>query len=214
MTYAEKIRNAPKLLNPRTLSSFLGSTRIVRYLIGKSDPHAYIAFLVKQNKCKKLMEIGVFRGDGALRMISAALENARPEEIEYHGFDVFGRPPARDKIRGDPIKSVRSKLEQTGARINLYEGDTLKTLPLAVGELPPMDLICIDGGHSFETVDNDWKYSQKLMNDSTLVVFDDYDVPGPKAVVDGIDRKKFEVKTASHFSIRNKVIRVKKIAVT
>ena len=59
-----------------------------------------------------------------------------------------------------------------------------------------MDLIFIDGGHTIETINNDWKYCQKLMDRNTVVIFDDYwNIVGSgcKPLIDSLDKNKFEV---------------------
>jgi len=32
-----------------------------------------------------------------------------------------------------------------------------------INDLPKMDLVFIYGGHSIETIENDWRYTQKIM---------------------------------------------------
>jgi len=72
-------------------------------------------------------------------------------------------------------KSVEAKIKQyTKAEVSLFKGNTKKTLPATVDNLPKMDVIYIDGGHSIETTRNDWKYAQRLMDKHTIVYFDDY----------------------------------------
>ena len=97
-------------------------------------------------------------------------------------------PPALEVVRG--------KLEKTNAEIHLYKGYTEDTLPKVVNELPKADFVFIDGGHSIETIENDWKYVQEVMDEKTIVIFDDYwnrEDAGCKKVIEGIDRTKFEV---------------------
>ena len=50
----------------------------------------------------------------------------------------------------------------------------MKTLPEVSKNLPQMDFIYIDGGHSLETIKNDWDYTKNLMHKGTIVLFDDY----------------------------------------
>jgi hypothetical protein len=60
-----------------------------------------------------------------------------------------------------------------GAKIFLFKGDTREVLPKVVNTLPMMDFIFIDGGHSLETMENDWRYAQVVMGLNTFVVFDE-----------------------------------------
>lgn len=135
-------------------------------------------------------------------MLNEAKKFCRPDEITYYGFDLF-EEMTKDKFEEELSKfppaqdEVLQKLKQTGANIRLYKGNTLITLPRVADSLPKMDFIFIDGGHSIQTIENDWCYAQELMGENTIVIFDDYyfdknDV-GAKTVVDKIDRTRFSV---------------------
>lgn len=95
------------------------------------------------------------------------------------------------------MEKVKKKLEKTGANIFLYKGNTKEILPKVVKELPKMDFVFIDGGHSLDTIKSDWNNVQKLMHNSTIVIFDDYyhnreDV-GCQKIIKGIDKNFYEV---------------------
>ena len=148
------------------------------------------------------MEIGTWNGRHALQMIKEAQKNSSPEEIEYYGFDLFelldSETYLKEFSKAPPtLETVRETLQQTNAKIYLYKGYTIDTLPKVINELPKMDFVFIDGGHSIETIQNDWKYVQEVMADKTTVIFDDYwnrEDAGCKRVIEGIDKTKFEVK--------------------
>ncbi len=134
------------------------------------------------------MEIGIADGENARTMVEIAACNFSPGEVEYFGFDFFGGS-------GDSrMKQVRQRLEETGCRFRLFKGDSVKTLPEVVKNLPKMDLIFIDGGHSYATVKSDWENSKSLMHGKTAVFFHNYDFSGPKSVVDGICQEEYNVK--------------------
>ena len=148
------------------------------------------------------MEIGTWNGEHALQMIEEAKKNFAPEEIEYHGFDLFemlDNGTALEEYAKIPpaLETVREKLAKTDAKISLYKGCTKETLPKVINNLQKMDFIFIDGGHSIETIENDWRYTQQVMDSHTIVIFDDYwnrEDAGCKKVVDAIDKTKYEVK--------------------
>lgn len=135
-------------------------------------------------------------------MISEASKLIPCEEIHYYGFDLFEglsdatfvselskRPPS--------LKAVQEEMETSGANIHLYSGDTRVTLPQTYSQLPLMDFIFIDGGHSLETIASDWAWASKLLSQEGVLVFDDYwsnrTDAGAKITVDTIDRDKFTV---------------------
>lgn len=146
--------------------------------------HTFLNEYIRKNKCRKIMEIGVADGENAKTMMTAATGNFSPAEVEYYGFDIF---------EGDRIAQVRQKLAETGCRFALFKGDTVITLPKHVKILQSMDLIFIDGGHSYETVRSDWTQSKRLMHSETAVFFHNYDYSGVKRLVDGICREEYLV---------------------
>jgi len=131
------------------------------------------------------MEIGVWNGDNARRMVEVAIQNFSPEEVEYYGFDFFF---------GSLFQQVKQKLEKTKCKFKLFEGDTLDTLPKAVKTLPKMDLIFIDGGKSFTEAKSDWENSKTLMHDETAVFVHNYEVSGVQRMITSIPQDNYQVK--------------------
>jgi len=172
-------------------------------LPGKGMPrrYNYLFQTVRENKARKIMEIGTWRGAHAMEMINEAKRFFKPEEIEYYGFDLFELLDDKTSLKEFSIpppslKEIKKKLERTGAKVFLYRGYTQETLPMVIDKLPKMDFIYIDGGHSVETIENDWKYAQMVMDKNTIIIFDDYwnrDDAGCKKIIDGIDKNKFRV---------------------
>lgn len=158
--------------------------------------------IIQKNKCKSIMEIGTWNGNNALQMIKQAKKNHSAYEIDYYGFDLFellDSKTASEEFALIPptLNTVKHKLEKTKVSIHLYKGYTKDVFPKVISELPKMDLVFIDGGHSIETIENDWKYTQEVINEGTVVIFDDYwnrDDAGCKKIVENIDRTKFELK--------------------
>lgn len=146
--------------------------------------HSFLNDYILRNKCKKIMEIGVANGENARAMVKVAIRSFSPEEVEYYGFDYF---------EGNRMKQVRRKLEETGCKFKLFKGDSVETLPKATQTLPKMDLIFIDGGHSYETVKCDWENSRFLMHDATAVFFHNYGFSGVKRLIDNISREEYQV---------------------
>ena len=150
--------------------------------------HSFIYDYIRQNRCKKIMEIGIADGENARKMVTAANENFLTEEIEYYGFDIF-RWYNWDS--DSQIQLVSQKLSVAGCQFKLFKGDSVKTLPKILHKLPMMDLIFIDGGHSYSTVKSDWENSKTLMHEKTAVFFHNYDFSGPNRLVNNISRDKY-----------------------
>lgn len=135
-------------------------------------------------------------------MIKLAKRYHGAKQVDYYGFDLFGQMTAEifkdEKSKWPPTQQEAfNKLSATGANIHLFQGDTMKVLPEMTPKLPKMDFIFIDGGHSLETIANDWHWASQLMDNKTAAVFDDYwpgrTDAGCKVTVDNIDRNKYSV---------------------
>jgi len=157
---------------------------------------------IREMRPRNVMEIGTWNGERAVKMLNLAGELRTPGDIHYYGFDLFEEmTPEIFEIEISKIPptmaEVQAKLEQTGAEISLHQGDTTVTIPGLLDKLPQMDFVFLDGGHSVNTIASDWACVEKLMHDETVVIFDDYwednNTEGAKAIVDGIDRKLFNV---------------------
>ena len=163
----------------------VGKMRSSRFGYGS---HSFLNEYIRRNSCKRIMEIGVEDGENAREMVSVASRNFSAEEVEYYGFDTF---TGKDNSQ---MKWVRQKLKKTRCKFRLFKGDSVKILPKIVKNLPMMDLIFIDGGHSYTTVKSDWENSKSLMHDETAVFFHNYDFSGVKRVVNNISREEYQVK--------------------
>lgn len=159
--------------------------------------------MVSETKPKTILEIGVRMGDGSEQMIRSAGGKGR-----YFGFDLF-EEPYRPTFLDRTIQAIadrthrsthgiketkpttrgmiKKRLEKLGWEINLFEGDTKRTLPQNAPNFPPMDFIYIDGGHDYKTTKSDWVNVQGLVHQKTTVVFDDYhNILDVRRVVDEI----------------------------
>jgi len=147
----------------------------------QKPPQRYrnIPEIIRENNYKILMEIGVYKGIRAEKMILAALET--PGKVEYYGFDLFedynsdiGRIEAQREAAPEPwpMNTVYSRIKGIGVKVELFKGFSRDTLPEFVKRNIRPDFVFIDGGHSFETTENDWHYVSRIANG--IVVFDDY----------------------------------------
>lgn len=182
----------------------------IRYLTRvntlKPKRYANLLKIVFQNKCRRIMEIGVFDGAHAKQMIEIAKMSYSASEVEYIGFDLFELLSSRKleeefSKRPPSCQEVQDFLDKTGARILLYMGDTKQTISEYKDKLKNIDFIFIDGGHSIETITSDWNHVEDLMSEKTIVVFDDYymnEEPaiqglGCKIIIDYLDPEIYEV---------------------
>ena len=106
------------------------------------------------------------------------------KSIRNHGFDFF---------TSYSTERIERKLDATGCRHTLFEGNTMDTVPEAATTLQVMDIIFIDGGKSFVEAWSDWEGSSRLMHEGTGVFVHNVDFSGVGRMVDSIPEDRYEV---------------------
>jgi hypothetical protein len=141
----------------------------------------YLIYMFTQKSPRRMIEIGVWRGDRSVQFLQLG---TRLEQ--YVGFDLFDDLSSALVISESMGRCTATQFQEVEARINqarrgdrpaveLVKGRTDQTLPVfANAHGPEFDFIYIDGGHSIETIQNDWTYSEKLLAPDGLAIFDDY----------------------------------------
>ncbi len=120
---------------------------------------------------KSIVEVGTWKGRNAIAMISCAQKYH--DVVEYIGYDLFEDATAETdasefNVKAHPtMDGAFRKIKKycPKAKINLIKGNTRDTLKSVVA-----DLAFIDGGHSIETIINDYN----ALKESKTIVFDDY----------------------------------------
>jgi predicted O-methyltransferase YrrM len=135
----------------------------------------------------RILEIGTYDGTNAIRMCNAVV-NCEPY---YLGADLFEKAPDYELPKDAPtIETVAKLIESEPILFRLLKGDTRKTLKsLDVN----FHFVFIDGGHSVKTIKSDWNNVERIIDENSIVVFDDYyhnreDI-GAKKIVDELDKK-------------------------
>jgi hypothetical protein len=153
-----------------------------RLRYGMPDRYGHLTRLIVEHGCRSILEIGVWDAVHACDMIQAALRRHRPEAVTYQGLDLFEQA-TDDLVQREVSKSPRTleaaqrklrPLADRGVTVKLYQGNTLELLPALGPTLGPVDFVFLDGGHSYQTVRSDWQHVARLMDERTIVVFDDY----------------------------------------
>ena len=146
---------------------------------------------------RTILEIGTNDGINADRLFERASRYRK--DVEYYGFDLFELMNDVDFLKEFSLEApskekVDKFLRQNGClKRQLFAGNTIESLPRNKAQLPKMDLVFIDGGHSEDTVASDWMNVQALLHASSVVFFDDYPNWGVGLVVDAIDRERWDV---------------------
>ena len=175
-------------------------------LLRRPSRYANLFRLIYSSRSRRIVEVGTWNGAHAIQMIQTAALRHPIQKVEYFGFDLFEALDdelfVREFSKRPPkCEIVRQRLQATGAQIRLHQGNTLQTLPEAVPSITRADFVFVDGGHSLETIESDWNWVRRLMDESTVVVFDDYyhntdpqvtDL-GCRQLIESLDRSVFDV---------------------
>jgi predicted O-methyltransferase YrrM len=132
--------------------------------------------LIDQYKPKSIIEIGVWNGANAIRMINRA-KQYHPD-ISYTGYDLFEDATSETdavefNVKGhNSARAVAAYIKaSTGVEPAIVKGNTNETLK----QNTIADFVFLDGGHSVETIFSDYN----RIDQSSVVVLDDYYTDGP-----------------------------------
>lgn len=147
----------------------------------------YFHAAIKAYKPKTICEIGCHVGLTTQSLLFEAIKHT--DTLYFAGYDLFelaNEYTDKKEINGKgsgSLSRVKRRLDGIKAnhfpnlRYDLYKGDTNSTL-----EKRKFDFVFIDGGHSYQTVKHDYE----KIKDSTVIFFDDYDIPDVKKFCDEI----------------------------
>lgn len=140
-----------------------------------------LAKAVSAHKPFRVFTFGVFDGIRLGQMAKRVRAAGRPN-VEMYGVDLF-EDMTTDKNAEEIGKSTLApSFEQAKQNANkfgaprvlkLYKGDSVEVLPRIRHELPPMDLVFVDGGHSLQTIASDAKWAFNMCARHGSVAFDD-----------------------------------------
>jgi hypothetical protein len=181
---------------------------------------------IESFKPKNFLEVGVFQGVTS-RNICEKLNLINNGNFSFHGIDIFEdtnkavdnkEKTIKHNKLSNPIKhlifniilkkdlysidSIYKFLNKFKDSVNLYKGFSDTELP-KVG-LSEIDMIFLDGGHSYETVSNDLSLILKEIKKGKVIICDDYDQTsyGVKKAVDELKNKVNEIKELNKRLVR------------
>lgn len=159
--------------------------------------YSRLAEIINLQRPRQVIEIGTWSGERAIELIAAGVA-VRPD-VHYLGFDLFeqGTPALNERELNvkhpTKIGKVEKRLQDFTdcfpsppykLTFQLLAGDTRDTLP---GMVPPFPwgetFVFIDGGHSIETIRNDYD----AVKQAAVIVFDDYYTPDDRGGWTNID---------------------------
>lgn len=166
--------------------------------------YAQIIPIVKDRKPKVILEVGTHTGTRPAEWYAVH------KDFTYYGFDFFEMCNHQNLAKEGKVYKSGSNMMKTAKRLTdlglnhqLFKGyskETLRTFLTDYGRI--VDFAYIDGGHSVETIKDDWEVVQLLVKKGGLVIFDDYytdaqsdkldiNVIGCNKIVENIKGKQF-----------------------
>ena len=177
-------------------------------------------------KPKNFIEVGVFQGVTS-RNVCEKLYEINKEKFLFHGIDIFEDTNINidnkemtikhNKI-SNPFKhlifniilkknlfsidSIYSFLKKFKNNVELYKGFSETELPKI--DMSKIDMVFLDGGHSYETVRSDLSLILKGIKKNKIIICDDYDQVdyGVKKAVDELLNKVTEIKQLNKRLVR------------
>jgi len=177
-------------------------------------------------KPKNFIEVGVFQGVTS-RNVCEKLYEINKENFLFHGIDIFEDTNINidnkemtikhNKI-SNPFKhlifniilkknlfsidSIYSFLKKFKNNVQLYKGFSETQLPKI--DMSKIDMVFLDGGHSYETVRSDLSLILKGIKKNKIIICDDYNQVdyGVKKAVDELLNKVTEIKQLNKRLVR------------
>ena len=177
-------------------------------------------------KPKNFIEVGVFQGVTS-RNVCEKLYEINKENFLFHGIDIFEDTNINidnkemtikhNKI-SNPFKhlifniilrknlfsidSIYSFLKKFKNNVRLYKGFSETELPKI--DMSKIDMVFLDGGHSYETVRSDLSLILKGIKKNKIIICDDYDQVdyGVKKAVDELLNEVYEIKELNKRLVR------------
>lgn len=131
--------------------------------------------LVRDIKPKHVIEIGTWNGKRAIEMMAVS-------NCYYTGFDLFEEATQETDLKEFNVKphhglvDVGKSIEMAGFnKFCLIRGDTKEQLPKYFNNgAETFDFAFIDGGHSAETIESDFRWISDNIDDGGTIILDDW----------------------------------------
>ena len=162
---------------------------------------AYLFGLIRSMQAKKIIEIGRYKG-GSTLLMSAAMNGG-----QLWSIDLGAKEATQDGLNAARRfdDQLRDTCRRFGLNPTLIVGDS-RTVDVATGEV---DLVFIDGDHSYEGAKNDFDRFGRRVRVGGAVLFDDaFDEGLFKTHSDTVGRLVEEISASGAFTLVKKVNRL------
>lgn len=137
------------------------------------DRVVVLNILVKLFNVKSYLEIGVHNGASMSFVV-----NQNCEKIKCYGIDFFSQKNKHRQYIGDDLNIDKSRENInnnniSGSEITLIAGDSKSNLVWDTVKNLQVDLLFLDGDHSFSGIQSDFYKFSKLVRSGGIIVLDD-----------------------------------------
>jgi hypothetical protein len=132
----------------------------------KSDRALYR--LIRKNKPRKIMLLGLGDAVRPRRMISLAQRYQAAQPIDFAGIDSFDARPAG--ATAFSLKAAHQLLRPTGAKIHLLPGNPHEALPRAANLLHGIELVLISADQDADSLSRAWFFLNRLLAPQATVL--------------------------------------------
>tara|TARA_B110000967_G_C18757364_1_gene496036 strand:+ start:275 stop:904 length:630 start_codon:yes stop_codon:yes gene_type:complete len=173
---------------------------------------------IEKHKPKTFLEVGVFQGVTS-KNVCKKLYEINKKNFSFYGIDVFEdtdtnfdnhEMTSKHNRLSNPLKhlifniilkknlysieSIYEFLKRFKNNVHLYKG--FSDTELLKIDMSKIDMVFLDGGHSYETVKNDLSIILRGIKKKKIIICDDYDQAsyGVKKAVDELTYEVFEIK--------------------
>lgn len=163
----------------------------------ETEPIDYFSYRNRDLLASCMFKLGLHKPDPAPSRIGGILEIGIGQEERFLNTSTFILTAYKHYWndycgidRGD-----RKWLKEISGNIELYESESIEVLEIFKEYFywKPFVLLHIDGDHSVEGVIIDWQFSQFVRDNGIILLHDIKAHPGPKLLVDAIDRDVYTV---------------------
>lgn len=130
---------------------------------------------VYELQARTVMEIGLGRGQRALRLIELAGRSSPLSEVRYVGIDFF-ELALHQGGSSLCLKDAYRLLRKTQAQIQLLPGDPLTVLAKMANWLKPVDILVVSAAVDHRSMDRAWFYIPRILHSNSLI-FQEFCVP-------------------------------------
>lgn len=151
--------------------------------------------VIREQKVRSFVEIGVGNADRAQMMLEAAVKNRSAGPVSYTGIDLF---EARDQHapRGLSLKEVHRKLNPLKAKLRLVPGDAYSALARVANSLAGTEMVVISADQQGPALDRAWYYLPRILAPNATVFVEALDATTGEPILQTLSRAEIESKAA------------------